>query len=299
MLFPQGPGAEPACAIPRRLPCPFIVVVHDLIPLLFPQQYPQFANSPLYLAQCQLLTSAAAIIADSESTKSSICSLLGLAETRVKVIHQGVDPVFAPVDDISELSRVWAHLGVAPPYFLIVGGYDWRKNLSGTLRAFAQLTKKTTAKYRLVVVEDRLACPEETAALIAELKIAERVVFTGQISDIDLRALYSGAQALVFPSHYEGFGLPVLEAMACGTPVICSRAGALPEVAWEAALFVEPEDEEGLAAHMLRITEEPELCRQLSAQGQARAAQFSWMAAAREILSFCHRVAGAAQTVPA
>ncbi len=299
MLFPQGVGAEPVCVIPTRLSCPFVVVVHDLIPLLFPQHYPRFAASPVYRAQCQLLTAAAGIIADSESTRKDVCSLLGVQPPLVKVVHPGASAVFSPVEDIAELSRVWTNVGVTPPYFLTVGGYDWRKNLPTTLRAFARVKEKSRNGYGMVVVEERMACPEGTEALIEQLGIAEQVVFTGAVSDLDLRALYSGALALVFPSRYEGFGLPVVEAMACGTPVICSRAGSLPEVAWEAALYVDPEDGEGLAANMLRLTEEPELCRKLSAEGRARAAQFSWPVAAAEILAVCRQAAGVSDPVPA
>jgi len=292
LLFPQGPGAEAACAIPGRLSCPFIVVVHDLIPLLFPEHYPQFANSPLYQAQCRLTADADAIIADSECTKVAICSHLGVREEKIKVIYPGIDPTFYALDSISELSRVWVGLEISSPYFLTVGGYDWRKNLATSLKAFARMKKKARADHCLVVVENRLACPQETTALMEELGISGRVVFTGPVTDEDLRALYSGCQALVFPSIYEGFGLPVLEAMACGAPVICSRGGALPEVAWDAALYVEPEDEERLAAQMLRVAEEPNLCRELSAQGRARAAYFSWHRTAAGILSLGRRVAG-------
>jgi glycosyltransferase involved in cell wall biosynthesis len=299
MLFPQGIGAEAACAIPRRLSCPFIMVVHDLIPLLFPEHYPEFAGSAVYQAQCQLLNSAEAIIADSECTKTSICSHLGVSRQKIKVVYPGVDSMFRPMEDMSVLTRVWAALGISPPYFLSVGGYDWRKNLSTTLRAFACMKKQSRADHRLVIVDNRLACPQETLELIERLGIWERVIFTGAVEDEDLRALYSGAQALVFPSFYEGFGLPALEAMACGTPVICSRGGALPEVGWEAALYVEPEDAEGLAAHMLRVAEEPELSRELSAEGKARAANFSWRTAAAEILSLCREAAGVSESVKA
>ncbi|NIM07393.1 MAG: glycosyltransferase, partial [Armatimonadetes bacterium] len=297
MLFPQGPGAEAVCAIPRKSPCPLIVVVHDLIPLLFPEHYPQFADSALYQAQCQLLTSAAAIIADSESTKASVCSHLGVKEESVRVVYPGVDSIFSPLDDVDELSRVWSEFGISSPYFLTIGGYDWRKNLRTTLRAFAGMREQSRADYGLVVVESRLNCSEETRGLIEQLGISDQVIFTGAVSDEHLRALYSGAQALIFPTFYEGFGLPVLEAMACGIPVICSRAGALREVGSDVPLCVEPEDAEELTAQMLRVAQEPELCRELSAQGIARASQFSWHTAALEILSLCRQVAGIPESV--
>ena len=297
MLFPQGPGAEAVCAIPTRMHCPVVIVVHDLIPLIFPQNYPQFIDSQLYQSQYQTLGGAEAVIADSECTRTVVCSLLGVSAARVKTIYPGVDPIFTPVEERSEIERVCAGHGISPPYFLTIGGYDWRKNLCMTLLAFDRMRRKTRARYQLVVVEERAACPEETLALIEELGLASLVVFTGGISDAKLRAIYSGAQALVFPSFYEGFGLPVVEAMACGTPVICSRAGALPEVAWDAALYVQPQDEEGLAANMLRLAEEAELRGQLRAAGLERAEYFSWQRTAGEVLALCRQVAGVPEVV--
>lgn len=297
MLFPQGPGVEAVCAIPTRLSCPAVIVAHDLIPLIFPQNYPQFSDSQLYQSQYQTLSSAEVVIADSECTRTAVCSLLGVSAARVRTIYPGVDPIFSPVEELSEIERVCAGHGISPPYYLTVGGYDWRKNLCITLLAFDRVRRKTRARFQLVVVEERAACPEETLALIEELGLSQLVLFTGLISDAELRALYSGAQALVFPSFYEGFGLPVLEAMACGTPVICSRAGALPEVAWDAALYVQPQDEEGLATNMLRLSEEAELHGQLRAAGLARAEYFSWPRTAGEVLALCRQVAGVPEMV--
>jgi len=175
------------------------------------------------------------------------------------------------------------------PYILYVGSLEKRKNLPRLLEAYAYL-RETLPGWKLVIVGGRKWKSDPIYKAVQRLGLEPHVIFTGFVAEEDLPALYNGADLFVFPSLYEGFGLPVLEAMACGTPVVTSNTSSLPEVAGEAALLVAPTDVKAIAAAMQRVLSEPDLAAELRRRGLERASQFSWERTARETLAVYERV---------
>jgi len=215
---------------------------------------------------------------------------------RVIVIPHGVDlQVFHPSPP-DEIERVRRRFGIAGPYLVSLSGIEPRKNLPNLVRAFALLP--ADGRPTLVVAGGSVEWnPEGRDALRAALSelpwpVAERVVLTGYVGEQDKVALLSGAEALVYPSLYEGFGLPVLEAMACGTPVVTSDRSALPEVAGDAALLVDPGDPAAIASAVERMLDEEVLRRDLRTKGMSRAAGYTWEATARRTAAVLHEAAG-------
>jgi glycosyltransferase involved in cell wall biosynthesis len=212
---------------------------------------------------------------------------LGIPDHRVRAIPLAPDARFRPVTDPGPLAAVRREYGLPDRYLLYLGGFDRRKNVPLLLHAFAGcLSEQGDAR---LVVAGRL--PDEDSTFFPdprrtarELSLDETVHFIGRVPDQDKSALYAGAVALVFPSRYEGFGLPPLEAMACGTPVIASTAASLPEVIGDGGLLVAPDDTDGLASAMSRLWHDAELRATLRARALAQAARFCWAKTAHETL---------------
>jgi glycosyltransferase involved in cell wall biosynthesis len=233
------------------------------------------------------------IVAVSERTRANILRIYPAAREKVVVIRHGVDDRFVPAPEGAARSEALAPLGLPDePYLLFVGASRRKKNLSGLLAAFAQLPQELCGATQLVLagVRNPKECGAEAKA--QQLKIASRVRFPGYVSDADLVRLYQHATALVFPSFFEGFGLPPLEAMACGTPVIASTGGALPEVVGAAALLVQPGDVQQLATALRRVLTDEKLRADLRRRGLERAPRFTWRSAAGQVLDL-YRTCGA------
>jgi len=232
-----------------------------------------------------------AVITVSACSRRDILAHFGLSPKRIAVIPEGVEPRFRPVPDSPERRAALARYGVAPPFLLYLGGINARKNLSRLLEAYARLRERHP-RLRLVIGGKRQWQAGEIMATFARLALGDAVCFTGYVEDADLPALYSAAEVFVFPSLYEGFGLPPLEAMACGTPVVTSTVSALPEVVGDAALTVDPHDVPGLAAAIERALTDDGLRATLRRRGLTRAGQFTWHRAARETLALYDRILG-------
>jgi len=267
---------SPYYKAPLAAPCPTVVTIHDLIPLRFPA-YARGAWR-LYAAVFRMWAAllarrATAVITDSEHSKMELLAVLGLASERVHVIPIGVGEEFRPDCPPEVVAGAADRYGIRGPYLLAVGNFLPHKNLSRLVEAYGVLPATLREGVRLVLAGTPgghgPARPVDPAALARP-----GVVLPGFIAPEELPALYAGAIALVCPSLAEGFGLPVLEAMACGTPVVCARAGALPEVAGEAVLYVDPSDVTSIAAGLDRILEDETLRRVLSSRGLARARLF-------------------------
>jgi glycosyltransferase involved in cell wall biosynthesis len=276
-----APNFVPPPTRARRL----VVTVHDLAFRLRPETAPQ--STRWWLARIdRTLERAARVIAVSDATKRDLLDLYGVEPERVVVIPHGVDgSVFHPSSP-EEVDRVRRRFGIAGPYLLSLGGIEPRKNLPNVARAFARLPEK--GRPALVLAGGSVAWnPEGRDALreaLEELppKTREAIILTGYVGEDEKVALLGGAEALVYPSLYEGFGLPVLEAMACGTPVITSNVSALPEVAGDAALLVDPADPDDIASAIGRLLEGQGLRKDLGDRGRARAAGYSWEETARK-----------------
>jgi len=268
---------------PLRRNCRAVITVHDLAFLLFPGLLT--AESQRYYGQIrQAVHSAEAIIAVSASTKRDLIAHTAAPAAKITVVYEAAGPAFRPVTDAAALAAVRQKYGLPPGFVLFIGTIEPRKNLPTLLQAWAQTRHSSlVTRHSLVIGGKPGWLYEETIAQARELGTA--VQFIGGVLPEDLPALYSAARLFVLPSVYEGFGLPVLEAMACGTPVVCSNASSLPEVAGDAALLVEPHDVDGLAAALQRALSDEALRRQMIERGLAQAARFSWEKAARETLA--------------
>lgn len=265
-----------------------VVTIHDLGYLHFPA-----AHTPLHRRYLQLSTwwsarAATHVIAISGATRDDLVRRAGISPAKISVIHHGLAARFRPLEKPAVLAAR-ARYGISAPYFMYIGTVQPRKNLERLIEAFGQLLKANAAEPQpqapyLVIAGKRGWLTEAIERRAAELGVAGRVVFTGYVADDDVPALLGGALAFVFPSLYEGFGMPVLEAMACGAPVLTSNTSSLPEVAGDAALLVDPADTAAIAAGMARLLREPDLRASLRARGLARAAEFTWQRCAADTL---------------
>jgi glycosyltransferase involved in cell wall biosynthesis len=233
----------------------------------------------------RFLQRADAIIAVSEHTRRDVTRLMGIPADRMTVIHGGVDQAFRPIEARAELERVRAEYDLPLRFVLFFGTLEPRKNLVTLLEAYAALLQEDPALAPLVVAGRKGWRYQESLRRIRDRGLTERVVLTDWVRDEDVPALLNLAQVLVFPSRYEGFGLPPLEAMACGTPVISSNAASLPEVVGDAGVLVEPLDAAALAAALRRVLQDEALRRELRAKGLRQASRFTWERAARETLA--------------
>jgi glycosyltransferase involved in cell wall biosynthesis len=231
---------------------------------------------------------ADAIIAVSETTARDLVTLAGAPPERVHVVYEAPDPDLGPMPADEAALLVRERYGLERPYILFVGTLEPRKNLPVLVQAIALLRREIPV--RLAIAGGRGWLSDEVFGTVRRLALADGVLFLGEVSPAHLRPLYCAAEALALPSLYEGFGLPPLEAMACGTPVVVSDAGALPEVVGDAAVLVRPTDPNDIAEGLGWVLGNRPYREALIQRGFARAAGFSWARAARETLSIYERV---------
>ena len=266
----------PAHVLPVVLPCPSVVTVHDLGYLVFPDAHPRRQRIYLDWTTRHHVRHATRIVADSAATADDLVTRYRADPARLSVIHLGVDDGIrrAPPASVDALR---ARLGLATerPYLLHVGTLQPRKNLARLLQAF-QRVAAARADLDLVVAGSAGWGDEDLPGVAEGLGLARRVHFSGYVPRSDLPALYSGAVALVHPSLYEGFGLTLLEAMACGTPVLASGTSSLPEVVGDAGLLFDPLDVGGMAAAIARVVGDADLRARLGDLGRQRACAFTW-----------------------
>jgi glycosyltransferase involved in cell wall biosynthesis len=213
---------------------------------------------------------------------------------RFSVIYLAANESFRPVPDEERKTLLRTNYGIRDPYILFSGRWEQRKNLLGTIEAFARVKKEFPSNLKLVLTGHKTWLAKKADAMIARLKIQDDVIDLGKSPFEELPALYSGALALVYPSFWEGFGLPIVEAMACGTPVITSNVSSMPEIAGSAALLVDPYSIEELAAAIHKVTTDSALRGRLSAEGLKQSKKFSWETTARETLAAYKKMAATA-----
>jgi glycosyltransferase involved in cell wall biosynthesis len=274
---------------PFRRNCKSVITIHDLNFLLYPHFLtPQSAS---YYGQIdQAVRKCDHIIAVSESTKRDVVRLTGAREDKITVVYEAAHPIFRPIDDHAALAAVKERLGINRDYLLFVSTIEPRKNVPTLLLAFKRLLDSYHSPVNLVLAGEKGWLFKEVFALVEKLELQGRVQFLGRVSPDDLLGLYNAAKLLVHPAFYEGFGLPPLEAMACGTPVVVSNTSALPEIVGDAALLVDPTDVDGMAVAIWRVLCDESLQRQMREKGLRRARRFSWKKAALETLNIYHRL---------
>ena len=289
----------PSHVLPLARPRRSVVTVHDLGYHYHPEAHTAWQNVYLRWSTRHNARSATRVLADSEATRRDLVNYYHTPPDRIAVVYPGRDETLAPVSDPALLAGVRARYGLADPYLLYVGTLQPRKNLVRLVQAFSRLPALLAGQEQpphlpgLVLAGMKGWLHDEIVSQVRALGLEGQVLLPGYVPEDDLPALLSGALAFVFPSLYEGFGLPVLEAMACGTPVICSNTSSLPEVAGDAALLVDPHDVESLARAMLRLLMNGHLRSELAARGLEQARRFSWRRCARETLAVLEAAAGA------
>ncbi|MBI4322187.1 MAG: glycosyltransferase family 4 protein [Chloroflexi bacterium] len=280
----------PAHVLPIVHPPRTVVTIHDLGYLYHRHAHRTVDWLYLYLSTLYNARAASAVIADSEATKRDLVRKHGISPDKIVVVHLAHEERFHPTCDPDKLEAARAKYGINADYLLCLGTLQPRKNITGILSAFGALKRRLGVPHKLVVAGKQGWLSEALVKRAKALGIEDEVVFTGYVSEDDLVSLLNGATALVFLSLYEGFGLPALEAMACGTPVIASNVSSLPEVIDDAGILVDPLDAAAVCNAMIRVVTDVALRQQLRANGIRRASQFSWQKCSEQTLRVLYHV---------
>lgn len=282
---------------PPFSPCPVVVSIHDLSFEHLPQTFKWRSRKQLRITVRRSAREAAQVIALSEHARNDIIDTYGVEPEKVNVIPLAAPAHFRPVLDEEELQRVRQTYGIEGDYILSVGAIQPRKNLSRLVAAYSRLRRARPEGNlpRLVLVGKCAWLYDETLRSIKELEVSDSVILTGYVPESDLPALYSGALAFVYPSYFEGFGLPPLEAMQCGTAVIVGDKTSLPEVVGDAGVLVDPFDVADIAAAIEKVISDSNFREQLRVKGLERAKLFNWRKTARQTLRVYQKAAGVKQ----
>ncbi|WP_321420502.1 glycosyltransferase family 1 protein [uncultured Methanomethylovorans sp.] len=269
---------------------PKVITCHDIIHEMYPaSKMHQMAGKMMYKG----LKNAEHIITDSDATASDLQCKYGISKEKMTTVYLGIDhEMFRPVE---EVSSIWSkyNLEKDKEYILHISSEQPRKNVEGIIKAFYRLKKESGRKDLVLLKAGEPQYPQDRKnimSLITSLGLENDIYFLGRVSNEDLIRLYCIAKMFVFPSFYEGFGLPVIEAMACGCPVITSSVSSLPEIAGNACIIVDPEDYQEMSSSMLELFQDDDLRSSLTSKGINRAAQFSWEKCANETAKVCARV---------
>lgn len=271
---------------------PQVVTVHDVFPASHPQYFPFFHRKKLDIMMRLVASRAAVLITDSEYSKATICKHYGVTSERINVIYLAASDFFRPTSLDEKLRGQMDTLGITHPFFLFVGRLVPIKNLKGLIRSYGLFRERMRTAIQLVIVggKDDLFGDDGSREAYESCAYRHSIILAGSVSRELLRALYSEAEALILPSFSEGFGLPALEAMACGTPCIVSDRGALPEVVGDAGKIVSVEEPDALAEAMLEYIEQQDLMPAKRKAAVVRAATFSWERCAQETLQVYRNV---------
>jgi glycosyltransferase involved in cell wall biosynthesis len=272
--------------------CPTVVTVHDLSFFRYPELFTRSRRAYQQRLTPWTARRAAAVTADSQATKDDLVALCGVDARKVHVVYPGVDAAMQPVADRERLRALRRRHGLPERFILFLGTIEPRKNLVMLLEAFALLVRREKLPHSLVIAGGQGWNYAEVYATAERLNLGERVIFSGYVSQVELPLWYNAAEALAYPSLYEGFGLPPLEAMACGTPVVVSNVSSLPEVVGSAAPAVDPRDAAAWADALARLLTDDAYRAEVSAAGLRRAQSFTWERTARQVAAIYHEVLG-------
>jgi len=269
-----------------------VVTLHDVIALALPWAFPLRRRLVLRVALSRIRRQADIVIAPSAAVREDVVRHLKLDGEKITIIPYGCEERFRPANDPVRLARTRTRYHLPDRYVLFVGALEPRKNVTALVKAFSLLRAEQVGDLKLVIAGGRGWGYEGLFKTIEALGLGDHVSFLGFVEEEDLPDLYRGALLFVYPSLCEGFGLPILEAMGCGTPVVTSNTSSMPEVAGDAAILVEPTKPKVLASAMARVLGDDELREELRRKGIARARGFSWDAAARKTLEVYRGLAG-------
>jgi glycosyltransferase involved in cell wall biosynthesis len=261
-----------------------VFTLHDLIFLRFPEYHLPYNRWFLTFAMPRFLRAADVIVTPSECSKQDVIKFYGLSPEKIKVIYEAPAPEFTPATDETALARVKQKYNLPEKYILHVGTIEPRKNLGRLLEAFKALLADAP-DLRLVLIGKKGWLYDSFFEKLRHLGLEERVIFPGYVDEADLPACFQLAQVFAYPSLYEGFGLPPLEAMACGAPVVCSHSSSLPEVVGQAGLLINPTDTAALTAALRQVLTDATLRAELRQSALNQAQKFSWKRAAAELVN--------------
>jgi glycosyltransferase involved in cell wall biosynthesis len=265
----------PLNVIPMAAACPTVLTIHDLTFLRYPRLFPRLKQQYLRFFTHFSAHRADAVITDSASTRLDVVKMLGVGEDRVHVVYPAADEDFYP-RTLADSKAFCAERGLPSQYVLYVGTLEPRKNVDVLIRAFGKAVRQNELPHHLVLVGGKGWMTQRIQEAIVQAGIGDRLIMPGYVPREELPLWYSSADLLVYPSSYEGFGYPALEAMASGTPVVASNASSLPEVVGDAGLLVPPRKEDKLAAAIESVLTDQALADALSVQGLEQASRFSW-----------------------
>lgn len=268
---------------------PSVLTVHDLIFLRFPRFYTQKNRSYMKSMAKFSIKNASHIICYSQATKKDIVNLLAVDENKISVIYLGVEKYFKRTNNRS-ISLAKQKYKLPRNYILTLSTIEPRKNLKRLIQAFNSI-KSEIGDFKLVIVGQRGWKYRKFFQFLSQMDVEEDIVLTGYVNDKDLPAIYSGASVFAYPSLYEGFGLPVLEAMACGTPVVCANTSSLPEIVGEAAVTINPYSVKEIATGIKNVIVDKNLAKTLSNESIKQARKFSWENTAKQTLAIYKQVA--------
>lgn len=285
---------SPHFMLPLFSSCPAVATIHDVIYLACKNDLPSFRGR-LYYRGMMLASARRAkrIITVSEFSKADIVRYLKIAPEKVEVVPSAVSPIFRPFREKSTIEAVRTTYGIRSDFILYTGIYKPRKNHAGLLRAFQRL-KAAGVNAELVIAGPMNEGESRLKKLAQELGVGGQIIFTGAVNDNELSPLYSAARVYACPSLYEGFGFTVLEAMACGAPVVCSPETSLPEVASDAALYADPRDPDKFAEALAQVFSDAELRASLIAKGNKNCERFSWKKTAAQTIAVYESAIGEA-----
>ena len=261
-----------------------VVTIHDLSALLHPEKHRSRLVRRARLRLPLVARVADMIITPTESVKREVCQRFNVKSEKVSAIHLAARQSFQPVP-FAQTAEIRKRLGIEDEFLLFVGTLEPRKNLLTLLKAFEQIVAQSSLHPQLVIAGGEGWLMNEVSAYLKKASISGRLRVTGYLDDDDLRALYSSCRVFIYPSVYEGFGLPPLEAMACGAPVIAGRIPSLQETLGSAARLVEPLDVDALAKSIIELLEDEKQRQKLKAAGREQAERYSWEKTARRTLS--------------
>jgi len=283
---------------PPFTPCPVVNTIHDLSFEHLPETFKRRSWRQMRLTIRRSAQSAAHILTDSDFSRDDIIRTYQLAPETVTATLLAASTRFKPVDDDEEINRVRQRYGIKGDYILTLGSIQPRKNMPRLIRAFAALCRESSVHPlpTLVVAGKRAWLYEETLEAAENSRVREQILFTGYIPEADLPALYTGAKCFVYPSYFEGFGIPPLEAMRCGTPTITGNRTCFPEIIGDGGLLVDPFDEEAIRDAIMRVLTNQTLSDELRQRGMLRAHHFDWRETARQTLQVYEMVYAKNQT---
>ncbi|MCX6267007.1 MAG: glycosyltransferase family 1 protein [Bacteroidetes bacterium] len=285
---------------PVKTDIPLVVTLHDIIYMESSYAkimkgsgslYQKFGNAYRRMVIPKIVKKSRKIITVSHFEKNRIGDFFGMrGDPRLTAVYNGVSAHFKPVTDESERLRVKNRYHLPDRFFFFLGNTDPKKNTKGTLKAYSDFVKQTGSDIRLVMLDYDHDELDKLLVEIGDKSLIDRIVLTGYVVNTDLPAIYSQCELFLYPSLRESFGIPMLEAMACGVPVITSNTSSMPEVAGDAALIIDPFSHTDITSAMIRIIENAELRGDLTSKGIIRAAQFSWKAMASDVLAIYNEI---------